>query len=80
MASSLLLDVSPMAGVSEGQQEPREVVRESEAVIEPGDVDVFALAEKMAAPSPGRLTFSENGIAVGYEEARSEGMPERRGT
>ncbi len=72
-ASSLLIDVSPEAGVSEGQQEPREIVRESEPAPGPEDVGSFQLAAPMVEQSPGRLSFSEGSIPVGYKEAQGEG-------
>jgi DNA mismatch repair protein MutL len=70
-ASSLLLDVSPAGGISEGQQEPRTIVQESEPAPVAEDIGAFELAAPMAAASPGRLSFSETGIAVGYEATQS---------
>ena len=70
--SSLMVDVSPLAGMDQPVFEPRAdgeaLVVESEAVIEPGDVAAFALREKPVAPSPGRLGFEGSGMAVGYDE------------
>jgi DNA mismatch repair protein MutL len=70
--SSLMVDVSPLAGVDQPVFEPRAdgetLVAESEPVIEPGDVAAFSLSEKAVPPSPGRLGFEGAGMAVGYEE------------
>jgi DNA mismatch repair protein MutL len=76
-SSSLLLDVSPMPGepgatVFEPRTfEPRMVV-ESDAFA--GDTDSFALRAPMVPPSPGRLAFGEQGIAVGYEVEERAGL------
>jgi DNA mismatch repair protein MutL len=73
-SESLMVDVSPLAGVDEALYGPREeMVAESEGAIDPGDVAAFELRERMVAPSAGRLGFSGAGMAVGYdEESRSE--------
>jgi DNA mismatch repair protein MutL len=64
-SESLLIDVSPMPGMpGETVFSPR-VVEESEAFD--GDAERFTLKAPMVAESPGRLAFSEHGIAVGYE-------------
>jgi DNA mismatch repair protein MutL len=72
-SASLLVDVSPLPGVDEPLYEPNVnpngLVPESEALIDPADVDTFALRESVVPPSPGRLGFEGNGMAVGYEEA-----------
>jgi DNA mismatch repair protein MutL len=69
--SSLMVDVSPLAGIEQPVFEPRAdgetLVAESEAAIEPDDVAAFALQEKVVPPSPGRLGFEGSGMAVGYE-------------
>jgi DNA mismatch repair protein MutL len=68
-SESLMVDVSPLAGVDEATYQPREaIVEESEGAIDPGDVAGFGLRERMVPASPGRLGFSGAGIAVGYEE------------
>ena len=78
-SGSLMVDVSPLAGVDEAVFSPRAgapregMVAESEGAIEPGDVATFGLTERMVVESAGRLGFSGAGIAVGYgEDARSE--------
>jgi DNA mismatch repair protein MutL len=71
-SASLMVDVSPLPGVDQALYEPREVmVAESEGAIEPGDVEAFALQERMVPPSAGRLGFEGAGMAVGYEEHRA---------
>src|SRR6185437_3034308 len=66
---SLMIDVSPLPGIEQPVFEPREIVAQSEGVIEPGDVASFELRERIVAPSPGRLGFEGAGMAVGYEES-----------
>jgi DNA mismatch repair protein MutL len=48
-------------------------VVESEGAATAEDVDAFILRAPTVAESPGRLAFSENGIAVGYEDGASDG-------
>jgi DNA mismatch repair protein MutL len=70
-AGSLLIDVSPMPGPpSETVFSPREVA-ESEGAPSAADADAFMLRSPVVAESPGRLAFSEQPIAVGYETAES---------
>jgi DNA mismatch repair protein MutL len=72
-SASLLVDVSPMPGPpSETVFSPRAVM-ESEGAATAEDVDAFLLKPPVVPPSPGRLAFSENGIAVGYDESASDG-------
>ena len=68
-ASSLLIDVSPMPG-SPGDTvfSPRP---ESEPDPSAADATGFTLRPPAVPPSPGRLAFSDNGIAVGYDAAGS---------
>ncbi|MGP8259153.1 MAG: DNA mismatch repair endonuclease MutL [Acidobacteriaceae bacterium] len=73
-SSSLLLDVSPIPGA------PDDVTFSPRAVAQPGiitesvgppfveDIDIFMLRETIVRQSAARLDFSEQGIAVGYEE------------
>jgi DNA mismatch repair protein MutL len=69
-SESLMVDVSPLAGVDEALYRPREgMVAESEGAIEPGDVATFELRERMVPPSPGRLGFEGAGMAVGYDDS-----------
>lgn len=66
---SLMVDVSPLAGVEQPVFAPGEqLVSQSEGLIEPRDVAGFELRERMVAPSPGRLGFEGAGMAVGYGE------------
>lgn len=75
-ASSLMIDVSPLPGVDGGVMQPNALVAgtgpQSESVIEPEDAASFSLRERVVPPSPGRLGFEGNGIAVGYAEAARE--------
>ena len=68
--ASLLIDVSPMPGPPENPVfGPRAGFSglESEGQPAEGDVDAFMLRAPLVPPSPGRLAFSDPGIAVGYE-------------
>jgi DNA mismatch repair protein MutL len=68
-SESLMVDVSPLAGVDEALYGPREeMVPESEGAIDPGDVASFELRGRMVPPSVGLLGFSGAGMAVGYDE------------
>ncbi|HEX9201622.1 MAG TPA: DNA mismatch repair endonuclease MutL [Acidobacteriaceae bacterium] len=66
-SASLLIDVSPMPGV------PSDTVFSPRAVAESGtepsvsDATGFTLRAPLVPESPGRLAFSDQGIAVGYE-------------
>jgi DNA mismatch repair protein MutL len=74
-SASLMVDVSPLPGVDQALYAPREaMVVESEGAIEPGDVEAFALRERMVPPSAGRLGFEGAGMAVGYEEPTVAGL------
>jgi len=67
-SASLLIDVSPMPGPpSETVFSPRQVA-ESEGEPNSVDADAFMLRAPVVPPSPGRLAFSDRGIAVGYAE------------
>ncbi len=57
---------------SETVLSPRDVA-ESEGAPSAADVDAFTLRAPMVAESPGRLAFSEQGIAVGYEPSAGAG-------
>ncbi len=68
-ASSLLIDVSPMPGPpGDTVFSPRP---ESEPDPSSADATDFTLRPPAVPPSPGRLAFSDNGIAVGYDAAES---------
>jgi DNA mismatch repair protein MutL len=72
--SSLMVDVSPLPGVDQAVYGPRDgIVAESEGAVEPGDVAAFELHERLVPPSPGRLSFEGNGLAIGYDEAPTDG-------
>jgi DNA mismatch repair protein MutL len=69
-SASLLIDVSPMPGPPENPVfGPRTGFSgpESEGQPDEGDADAFMLRAPLVPPSPGRLAFSDQGIAVGYE-------------
>jgi DNA mismatch repair protein MutL len=72
-SSSLMVDISPLPGVDGAVFGPRDVVSQSEGVIEPGDVAAFSLQGAVVAASPGRLSFPGQGMAVGYEELVGDG-------
>jgi len=70
-ASSLLIDVSPMPGLpSDTVFSPRP---ESEPDPSATDATDFTLRAPIVPPSPGRLAFSDNGIAVGYDASDAAG-------
>jgi DNA mismatch repair protein MutL len=66
-SASLLVDVSPMPGPPGDTVFSPRVFAESEGAPAQDDADTFMLRAPEVPPSPGRLAFSENGIAVGYE-------------
>jgi DNA mismatch repair protein MutL len=66
-SASLLVDVSPMPGPPGETVFSPSRVAESEAYS--SDTSGFTLRAPEVAESPGRLAFSEQGIAVGYEVA-----------
>jgi DNA mismatch repair protein MutL len=70
-STSLLLDVSPMPGPPGDTVFSPRVVAESEGAATAEDVDGFTLRAPVVPESPGRLAFSEGGIAVGYDEGVS---------
>jgi DNA mismatch repair protein MutL len=66
-SASLLIDVSPMPGPpSDTVFSPRAVTQSEGGSDVAASVD-FALRATAMAESPGRLAFSDRGIAVGYE-------------
>jgi DNA mismatch repair protein MutL len=67
-ASSLTIDVSPLAGIDQPLQGPHAMVNLSEPAIDPSDVAPFDLTPPIVALSPGRLAFEGGGQAVGYAE------------
>ena len=81
-SASLLLDVSPLPGGSEGLQQPvfdpRDgarlefgMVAESDAAPSADDSDPFHLQPIAVLESPGRLAFGEDGFAVGDHATHS---------
>ena len=78
--SSLMVDVSPLAGVDEALYGPRDgMVAESEGAIAPGDFAAFELRERMVPPSAGRLGFEGAGMAVGYDDSADATLEELAG-
>jgi DNA mismatch repair protein MutL len=75
-SASLLVDVSPMPGPPGNTVfSPREIA-ESEGQPSMEDADAFMLRAPIVPESPGRLAFSEQGIAVGYEETSAAFEPD----
>jgi DNA mismatch repair protein MutL len=71
-SASLLLDVSPMPGPPGDTVFSPRMAAESEAEPSAGDAADFSLRAPVVPPSPGRLAFSDQGIAVGYESNGAE--------
>jgi DNA mismatch repair protein MutL len=72
-SASLLIDVSPMPGPpGDTVFSPRENL-ESENDPSSADTAGFMLRAPVVPESPGRLAFSDQGIAVGYETEASAG-------
>jgi DNA mismatch repair protein MutL len=76
-SSSLLIDVSPMPGAPSDTVFSPRMVEQSEPFS--GDTDAFTLKAPMVLPSTGRLAFSEQGIAVGYEVESNALQPDGPG-
>lgn len=74
-SASLMVDVSPLPGLEQPVFEPHSLVPESEGTIEPQDIASFELRERVVPPSPGRLSFEGNGLAIGYDETSQAGSP-----
>jgi DNA mismatch repair protein MutL len=68
-SASLLIDVSPMPGPPGDTVFSPRAQPESEADPSAADADAFTLRPPMVPASPGRLAFSDQGIAVGYDSA-----------
>jgi DNA mismatch repair protein MutL len=68
-SASLLIDVSPMPGPPGDTVFSPRAQPESEADPSAADADAFTLRPSMVPASPGRLAFSDQGIAVGYDSA-----------
>jgi DNA mismatch repair protein MutL len=66
-SASLLIDVSPMPGPPGDAVFSPRIVAESEPNPSATDATDFTLRAPTAPASPGRLAFSDHGIAVGYE-------------
>ena len=71
-SESLTVDVSPLPGIDQPVYEPHAPHEQSEGAIEPGDVASFSLQPPVVPPSPGRLAFQGNGLAIGYDEPASQ--------
>src|ERR1700761_8447608 len=76
LASSLLVDVSPLPGVDPAAFAPdgglQALVAESESVIEPRDTASFDQRARVVPASPGRLSFEGSGMPVGYDRPSVE--------
>jgi DNA mismatch repair protein MutL len=66
-SASLLVDVSPMPGPPGDTVFAPRVIEESVGAATAEDVDAFMLRPPVLPEMPGRLAFSDQGIAVGYE-------------
>ncbi len=75
-SASLLIDVSPMPGLPSDTVFSPRVVAESEVDPTSADVDAFQLPT--VPSSPDRLAFSDQGIAIGYEEETANPRRVRR--
>jgi DNA mismatch repair protein MutL len=78
-SGSLLVDISPTGGIDQPVFAPGEGVVQQSELIEPGDVDAFALRERVVPPSPGRLGFEGAGMAVGYADSDHAHAAQERG-
>ena len=68
-SSSLLLDVSPMAdGPVAPFFQPGNGYSQPQSEADFSDAEPFSLAPPLVPESPGRLAFSDDSIAVGYDE------------
>ncbi|HEV2619731.1 MAG TPA: DNA mismatch repair endonuclease MutL [Acidobacteriaceae bacterium] len=72
-SASLLIDVSPMPGLAGDTVFSPRAMPESDAEPSIADLDTFMLRAPIVAKSPGRLAFSEQGIAVGYNDGSGQG-------
>jgi DNA mismatch repair protein MutL len=68
-SASLLIDVSPMPGPPGETVFSSRVIAESEEHPSMADAEAFMLRAPVVPESPGRLAFSDQGIAVGYDES-----------
>ncbi|GAC1414981.1 MAG: DNA mismatch repair endonuclease MutL [Acidobacteriaceae bacterium] len=76
-SASLLLDVSTLPGApGEPVFSPREPADANDGT----DPDAFRLREPIVLPSPGRLAFADQGMAVGYDEPGGEDATEDAGS
>ncbi len=66
-SASLMIDVSPIPGPPGDTVFSPRAVAESEGDPSAADVDAFLLRAPSVPEYPGRLAFSDQGIAVGYE-------------
>ena len=72
-SASLLIDVSPMPGPPGDTVFSPRTVAESEGNPSVADAEAFMLRAPIVPESPGRLAFSDQMIAVGYEARESAG-------
>ena len=68
MATSLLVDVSPLPGAADAVQQPNVLPPLSAGVIEPHEVGAFTLQPQGLAEEAARLSFGADSIAVGYDQ------------
>ncbi len=70
-SASLMIDVSPMPGPPGDTVFSPRAIAESEGNPSMADAEAFLLCAPVVPESPGRLAFSDHGIAVGYEAEES---------
>jgi DNA mismatch repair protein MutL len=75
-AASLLVDVSPLPGITDPFHQPSGLPTQSEGPIEPGDFASFELRERLIPASPGRLGFDGPGMAIGYDDPSQPSEPQ----
>jgi DNA mismatch repair protein MutL len=71
-SSSLMVDVSPLPGISQPVFDPLTLLPQSEGLIDPTDTAAFDLTAPIIPESPGRFTFDGPSISVGYDESTTE--------
>jgi len=71
-SASLLIDVSPMPGPAGDTVFSPRTVPESDGEPSMADADAFTLRAPAVPESPGRFAFSEQAIAVGYDERTAD--------
>jgi DNA mismatch repair protein MutL len=71
-SASLLIDVSPMPGPAGDTVFSPRAIPESDGAPSFSDTEAFTLRTPAVPKSPGCLAFSDQGIAVGYDESTAD--------